>query len=382
MRAPVMNVRPILLFVALSLALGVGCGGSSSSSSSTSSSTSSSSSSGGSGSKGGGNGSTWVRVGNTGMLNDLWIQFDKSGNLYASSSRYGLAVSRDQGVNWMQLNTGMAQSCHDGMGLAADGTVLAGDEYCSANPHSFYWLNNVNGNGTVWTAANTNSVLNTGAFVNNPTLAHNGAIVTGSFNGIWTSTDNGRSYQRSPGAPALGTYGEAVSAFTGPDGTVYIGTALKGVLYSLDNGLSFRTLGYPSSWGAVDAMDFAIVPQGSFQGWLLVGFGSSHEVYCYGPLPPTGGTWKPCNNGLPGADVEQFATNLSKSKVFVVHAKGGGVFSSSDGQNWTAANSGLPPDSSQPFGQADVRSIATDPSSGVMYVILNGGDVYKTSSPQ
>jgi hypothetical protein len=284
----------------------------------------------------------------------------------------------------MQLNSGMAQSCHDGMGLAADGTILAGDEYCSTNPHSFYWLNNVNGDGAVWTAATTNSVLNTGAFVNNPTLAHNGTLVAGSFNGIWYSTDNGRSYQRSPGAPTLGTYGEAISAFTGSDGTVYIGTALKGVLYSLDNGLSFHTLGYPSGWTQTiaDAMDFNIVPQGSLRGWLLVGFGSSHEAYCYGPLPPPHGTWKACKTGLPGADVEQFAIDPSKSKVFVVHANGGGVFSSTDGQTWTAVNSGLPPDSSTPYGQADVRSIATDPSNGVMYVILNGGDVYKTSLPQ
>lgn len=380
MKTPAMTIRPRFLCAVLSLAIAVACGGGAPNSNSVSST-------GSNGSTGGNNAnnhSTWVHVGNTGMQNDLWIQFDRQGNLYASSSRFGVAVSQDHGVNWAPLNSGLAEFCHDGMGLAADGTVLVGDEYCSANQHNFYWLNNVSGSGTIWTAASTNSVLNTGAFVNNPTVAHNGTLVAGSFNGIWYSTNNGRSYQRSPGAPTLGTYGEAVSAFTGPDGTVYIGTALKGVLYSLDNGLTFHTLGYPSGWAqtAVDVMDITIVPQGPLQGQLLVGFGSGHETYCYGPLPPPQGTWKTCKNGLHGADVEQFATDPSKSKVFVVHAKGGGVYSSTDGQNWTAVNSGLPPDSSQPFGQADVRSIATDPATGIMYVILNQGDVYRTALPQ
>jgi len=78
-----------------------------------------------------GGGTNWVRTGNTGMLNGIWITFDKSGNLYASSSKYGMAVSHDHGVSWTPLNTGTLVNGPGGAPAAAGAAPIAAQTFGS-----------------------------------------------------------------------------------------------------------------------------------------------------------------------------------------------------------------------------------------------------------
>jgi hypothetical protein len=347
----------------------------------------------------------WQKIGNTGMpTQNWWIQFDRAGNIYVSSnnaSTGGVSKSTDKGYHWTVINTGFICHLHRGMGLAPDGTVFVGNDYCGyfnqGNNH-FYWLDNVSGRGTHWTTVAT-PTSNGGGAINGSVVANDGkTIVSATYSGIWLSTNNARSWFQAPGAPAQGNTGVAEGLHTHkqPDGTIYAGFAHGGVFYSKDNGYHWSKLGYPpGNTTNGDIWTMTTAPAGPYSGYLLVAAGAAGAtsnagtgMWCYGPQPAPNGSWHFCGNnqyaGQFATDTTGMVSNLAKTRVIAVHYgdRGTTPVYSDDGVNWTACNTGLPKDPSTTAGGANTSNLAVDPSTGYFYVVLKNGDIYRTTQPQ
>ncbi len=353
---------------------------------------------------------SWQKIGNTGLPNQSWwIQFDRAGVMYVSSNNPlagGVSKSTDKGYHWKVINTGFTCHLHRGMGLAPDGTVFVGNDYCTAysqgNNH-FYWLDNVKGSGTVWTRVTTPNSIGNGGTINQSVIANDGrTIVATSYSGIWLSTNNARSWFLSPGSPAQGTNGvaEGIDTYKQPDGTIYAGFAHGGVFYSKDNGYHFARLGYPPAnpgntnhvGGDIWAMTTA--PAGPVAGYLMVGAGNSGNngagagLWCYGPQAPPNGHWVSCGNnqyvGQGQVDFTRIVVNSSKTRAIAIAYgdRGHSVIYTNDGMNWNPCSSGLPPDPSTTRGGANTQGMEIDPVTGYVYIVLKNGDIYRTTQPQ
>lgn len=362
-----------------------------------------------------GNGNTrlapaWQKIGNTGLsTQNWWIQLDRAGNMYVSSNNPtagGVSRSTDKGFHWTVINTGFTCHLHRGMGLAPDGTVFVGNDYCTTfaegNNH-FYWLDNVNGSGTVWNMVATPSSIGNGGAINESVIANDGkTIVSTTYSGIWLSTNNARSWFLSPGSPFQGTKGvaEGMDTHKQPDGTIYAGFAHGGVYYSKDNGYHFARLGYPptnpgnTNGAGGDIWAMATAPAGLVGGYLMVGVGNSGNngagsgIWCYGPQAPPNGHWVNCGNndfmGLGNVDFTRIVVNPGKTRAIAIAYgdRGRPVIYSDDGVNWIACISGLPPDPSTNSGGANTQGMNVDPATGYVYIVLKNGDIYRTTQPQ
>ena len=147
----------------------------------------------------------WQKLGNTGMpTQNWWIQFDRKGYMYVSSNNAaagGVSKSTDKGYHWTVINTGFSCHLHRGMGIAPDGTLFVGNDYCNnfnQGQNHFYWLDNVSGSGTHWTVV-TSPSMNNGGQINGSVVANDGkTIVSATYSGIWVSTNNARSWTLAP----------------------------------------------------------------------------------------------------------------------------------------------------------------------------------------
>lgn len=344
---------------------------------------------------------TWQKLGNTGLsTQNWWIQFDHAGNMYVSSNNApagGVSKSTDKGVHWKVINTGFTCHLHRGMGLAPDGTVFVGNDYCTSydqGNNRFYWLDNVGGSGTKWTVV-TSPASNAGGQVNQSVIANDGkTIVSATYSGIWLSTNNARSWFLSPGSPK--GVAEGIDTFKQPDGTIYAGFAGGGVFYSKDNGYHWAKLGYPP--GNVtngDIWAMATAPAGPLAGYLMVfagDAGASNKTgtgtWCYGPQAAPSGHWLFCGNnqyvGQFADDVTRLVVNPARTRTIAIRYGDRGLSPTytDDGVNWNACNGGLPFDSSTTSGGANTQGMEVDPATGYVYIVLKTGDIYRTTQPQ
>jgi hypothetical protein len=283
------------------------------------------------------------------------------------------------------------------MGLAPDGTVFVGNDYCntySEGLNHFYWLDNVSGSGTRWTSV-TSPSSTYGGQINASAIASDGrTIVSATYSGIWLSTTNARSWFLAPGQPT--GVAEGITTFKQPDGTLYAGFADGGVFYSHDNGYHWTRLGYPPgnvTNGDVWAMNTA--PAGPYAGYLMVFAGNSAAInktgtgfWCYGPQAAPNGTWHFCgtneNVGQFAVDVTSIVVNPAKNRAIAIHYgdRGTSVIYTDDGVNWNPCNAGLPRDPSTTAGGANTQGMNIDPATGYVYIVLKTGDVYRTTLPQ
>jgi hypothetical protein len=343
----------------------------------------------------------WQKIGNTGLpTQNWWIQFDKTGKMYASSNNPpagGVSRSTDKGYHWTVINTGFSCHLHRGMGLAPDGTVFVGNDYCNnfnQGLNHFYWLDNVSGSGTKWTTVTTPGS-NSGGQINGSVIANDGkTIVSATYSGIWLSTNNARSWFKATGQPT--GVAEGIETYKQPDGTIYAGFANGGVFYSKDNGYHWTKLGYPP--GNVtngDVWAMATAPAGPYAGYLMVAAGNAGSLnktgtglWCYGPAAAPNGTWHFCGNnqyaGQMAIDATRIVVNNAKTRAIVIYYGDRGLkpVYSDDGVNWNACNTGLPLDPSTTLGGANTQGMQIDPATGYVYIILKNGDIYRTTQPQ
>ena len=348
---------------------------------------------------------SWQKIGNTGLpTQNWWIQFDKKGYMYVSSNNPpagGVSKSTDKGHHWTVINTGFTCHLHRGMGLAPDGTVFVGNDYCKSFNEGldhFYWLDNVSGSGTHWTVVTTPSN-NLGGQINRSVIAKDGkTIVSTTYSGIWLSTTNARSWFLAPGSPMPGVNGVAEGAETHiqPDGTIYAGFAAAGVFYSKDNGYHWTKLGYPpGNVSHGDIWTMATAPAGPYAGYLMVFAGNAGAVnktgtgfWCYGPKAAPNGTWHFCGNnqygGQMATDATHIVVNPAKTRAIAEFYGDRGVkpVYTDDGVNWHICNTGLPADPSTTIGGANTEGLEVDPVTGYAYIVLKNGDIYRTTQPQ
>jgi len=343
----------------------------------------------------------WQKIGNTGLpTQNWWIQFDKTGKMYVSSNNApagGVSRSTDKGFHWTVINTGFTCHLHRGMGIAPDGTIFVGNDYCnnfSQGLNHFYWLDNVSGSGTKWTTV-TRPSSNSGGQINGSVIANDGkTIVSATYSGIWLSTNNARSWFQATGQPT--GVAEGIETYKQPDGTIYAGFANGGVFYSKDNGYHWTKLGYPP--GNVtngDIWAMATAPAGPYAGYLMVAAGNAGATnktgtgfWCYGPAAAPNGTWHFCGNnqyvGQMAIDATRIVVNNAKTRAIVIYYGDRGLkpVYSDDGVNWNACNTGLPFDSSTTLGGANTQGMQIDPATGYVYIVLKNGDIYRTTQPQ
>jgi hypothetical protein len=351
---------------------------------------------------GGGSDATWtiIPAQPPNISAGSFLLIDGSGNFFVSSeSAGGMYVSRDHGNSWNALNQGFVNDCHAALALNGVGEVLASDMShsnvagCSSAPNHLYRLP---AGSTSWVQA-TPGFSGFGQWPFYTLGSGSGArIFAGGAAGgsVYISTDGGNNYTECAGCPAVfssNTTAETFDVKPGPGGFLYVGTAKMGVFYSADNGDHWTQMpcngGLNCAGGTGNGADnkaFGLTPTGS----LLVARASDQgSVACYGPQPPPAGTWMKCDSGLapgtgahPGAviaDIGAFWLNASKTKVFLAANSGAGhignVYSSADGTNWERADSGLP-------NNPNAINFAVDPTSGLLYVLVKGSGIYRTTS--
>ena len=343
----------------------------------------------------------WQKIGKTGLPDqNWWIQFDKAGRMYISSNNPpagGVSKSTDKGYHWTAINTGFTCHLHRGMGLAPDGTVFVGNDYCNnfgQGMNHFYWLDNVSGSATRWTAVTTPSS-NSGGQINNSVIANDGkTIVSATYGGIWLSTTNARSWFLAPGSPS--GVAEGADTYKQPDGTIYAGFANGGVFFSKDNGYHWTKLGYPpGNLTKGDIWTMATAPAGPYAGYLMVAAGNagaSNKIgtgfWCYGPAAAPNGTWHFCGNNQYGGqmaiDATRIVVNPAKTRAIAIYYGDRGLkpVYTDDGVNWKLCNTGLPLDPATTIGGANTQGMNVDPATGYVYIVLKNGDVYRTTQPQ
>jgi len=352
--------------------------------------------------RGGTAGGTWVPI-PTAPPNISAADFffiNTNGDFYvAGESASGLYRSRDHGQSWQRVDvagSGFLNQCHWAMVSNGLGEPIASEQLhnnvpgCSTSPDKVYRLKNGQSLWTPsvqspnWTGGSQMPylVLGTGAGAR--------ILVGGTAQGgVWISDDDGASFQICPGCPGIvdgAVAGESFNFIEAQNGDIYMGTAGLGIWRSVDRGDHWTQLpcngGLNCAGGVGNKVDSAPMQFAPRSGDLIVTRGlDSGSVACFGPLPPgPGSTWKPCDNGLhPGTGVHPNSIhaglvkmgflNGSKTTVFLAANNGGGhipgLYSSTNGVNWTRAESGLPSNPSP------INFIA-DPTTGLLYVLLPG----------
>lgn len=350
---------------------------------------------------GGGGGSAWtaIRTQPPNTSDATFFMIDGNGNFYSSGETgSGMYISTDHGSSWKALNSGFANACHGAMLVNGVGAPLAGDDTnpaapnCTSAPNHLYRL--PSGSNT-WTQATPGF----GGFGQKPyQLLGSGSgapIIAGGMSGsVWISNDNGNTYQECAGCAGVfspSTTAETLDIKKSLGGYLYVGTALSGVYYSTDNGDHWTQMpcnGGNNCAGAngqpEDYLAIGMTPSGSL---LVARDYDTGSIACYGPQPPPNGTWTKCDNGLaPGSGGHPNAVrsgtggiwlNPSHTVVFLAANNGsahiGGVYSSTDGSNWTKADAGLP-------AQPNAINFSVDPGTGLLYVLVKGSGIYHTTS--
>lgn len=299
-------------------------------------------------------GRNWAAA-NNGISNRRLEKLLVSGNTLYAAGRDGVYRSTDLGANWTNLSNGLSNfriNC-----LTINGTTLfiGTDSSTNDGTPGPGILRSTDG-GMTWTPANTGIALNGsgrlpsffGLAVIGTTL-YAGAV---DINGIYRSTDNGATW-----APAK----------NGLTSTFILALAARGTtLYAADNGNGiYRSDDGAATWRRFDAgLRGRTVTTIAAQGDTVFAGGFGGLVRA----TPNIQSWSERNSGLPGRFVNTVAAS---SDLLLSGMLGNGVARSTDqGANWSAANTGLPPNS-------NVQSVVLSGSN--IYAGLFGDGVYRST---
>lgn len=182
-------------------------------------------------------------------------------------------------------------------------------------------------NGNSWDTLNTGL---TNGFVYSLKFSNN-KMFAGTQGGIFSSTNNGTNWNAK-------YTGNPISSMDVSDSVLFAGTSTKGVVLSIDSGLTWNAggnMGLP--YDNFTSRYFSISSVAVIKGnWFVAESGPYGGVYF---STNKGNTWTPVNSGLTNTAVKTLA--IIDSVIFA-GTIGGGVFvSSNNGNSWSPINNGL-----------------------------------------
>ncbi len=289
-----------------------------------------------------------------------------NGDIYVAARGAGIFHSADRGQTWTTLNNGLPDFELGPLIVAQDGTMVVS---VGRNPGEGTWWYD----GAIWRQCPGVPTGGWGVLAMDKTAG--GDILVGHAwtNTITVSTDNGRTFTQravlpnSPNGWASSPYAMA----RGPDGTMYLGTEIGGVLYSRDDG---RT------WATIPNTDKTTYPAGNI---AALGFNNAGELLCNLGVNPSRlvggvtGTWV----AMAGFPIETRLNSFTKTpdgQLFTVTRRYSPqppqVCTSTDGgASWTGASDGLPP-----AATLVCNSVVVSPDN-YLYLATKGG-LYRTTT--
>ena len=275
------------------------------------------------------------------------------GDMFGGFNAHGVSRLLHGTTTWTKLNKGLLSMDITTLIRNAKGELLAGDKY-----QTTYRLV---GNGDVWTKSDFKRRLGAQELV----LAPNGDVLAGTAtSGSFISSDGGSTFPVKSEMPGC----QVNDFYRAPNGDILAGVEGGGpggnwLMISTDNGKTYTSgLGKPPS-AANSTWAIGSSPTGT----ILVSTAGGIDEYL------GDGKWRRSRGGLTrGIAARDFILNKAKTKVFAGTTVG--VFYSTDGRNWQAFSTGLPP------AAVDVHSLAFD-SEGNLYAGTVSG-LFKTKPPQ
>jgi photosystem II stability/assembly factor-like uncharacterized protein len=233
----------------------------------------------------------------------------------------GVLISDDDGVTWRKSNQGLPTEAFVG-----DVSRFGTDLYVSLADGSLY--RSVNG-GAEWRKQN-----DTYAFGKtiHATLKVEGALLTGTSDGIYRSTDDGQTWQRSVEGLRIGYIDGGILSvnnrlFVATKGGIWASDTRGATWRLLNNGI--RQYPFVSVEGGGLGVKDGVLFAGSFGDGLYRSFDG-------------GGSWERLSNGLPAAWFPS-VIRVFNGKIYAGNWGGGAFVSADDGASWQAVKD-LPTD--------------------------------------
>ena len=276
--------------------------------------------------------------------------------LYAGTEVGGLYKSKDNGVSWTAMNTGLTNL--NIYSVAIDQTTPS-TLYAGTNGGGLFKSTD---SGVNWAAINaglTNA--NIYAVAIDPTTP--AILYTGTFGGVFKSMDGGANWL-AINAGLTNTMIYSVAIDPNRPAILYAGTVGGGVFKSTDSGANWVAI----NTGLTNTIIYSVVIDPLTSSTLYAG--TNAGVF---KSTDSGANWGAINTGLTATTVYSIAITPSTPATLFAGTNGG-VFKSADsGANWGAANTGLT--------NLTIWSVAIDPiRAATLYAGTNGNGVQTGSN--
>lgn len=228
----------------------------------------------------------------------------------------GILRSTDNGVTWIQSNSGLSNRAVRSLYVTPDGTFLAGTQQ---------GIHRSTDAGATWLPSSTGYASASYAM----SFAHTSPteILSVSYSsGAYRSTDNGGSW--SAFSTGFGSYLRCI--LRAPSGDFFIGTSDFGVIRSTNGGTTWS--GASAGLLHNDANSMTV----DSSGILFVG------TWGKGVFTSTdqGGSWTSVNAGLPDSLIQDIVA-LGTGEIYVATSRHGIYRSTNHGTTWDVASSGM-----------------------------------------
>jgi photosystem II stability/assembly factor-like uncharacterized protein len=242
----------------------------------------------------------------------------------------GLSISRNGGRRWAPAAGGLPthNSFVAALATGQDGTILAGFT-------ELLGLFKSTDGGVTW--ADKSAGLHAGTFSTFNSLIADPST-PGTFyavieNTAFRSVDDGETFDPLPAPPEVTVAALAVS----PSGTLYAATEKRGVLVSVDHGMSFTRLVQPTP-GAISPAFAATAVATAAEGTLLAGDEGRGVLR----LPAGAGAWQDASHGLLASVITSLSLDPKNPATLYAGVVGEGVEKSLDGgASWQDSSAGL-----------------------------------------
>ncbi|HEX2960826.1 MAG TPA: SdrD B-like domain-containing protein [Ignavibacteriales bacterium] len=275
------------------------------------------------------------------MSNEMvWnVAFDNSGNALAGTWGGHIYKTEDNGQNWSVLNEGMKAAFIWSIVVNSQNQIFAGTEkgvFTSTD------------NGKSWNETGLKDI-DVRSLVKVSDVLYAGTW----GKGVYKSMDNGQTWTEvNKGLTCLAVHALTVNL----KGEIYAGTFGGGVFKTVDNGSNWTDLnaGYPFIWALGTTSD----------GMLYAGTYGGGVYYSN----DGGATWSKSNNGLASLFIYSVTVD-NKDNVYLSSWAGGVYTASANGTIWNSLGMA---------GQG-VSTVAVNPRTGSLLIGTSQGAVYETS---